>query len=362
MENSNFQLKSFWERPEGTAGMIFLTLLLGIPVVMFWGAILPWVVQMLQNTLTAIFLATGVAGLLYIGFNRRFRTLVSYLFKSAMRAVTGIFIEIDPIGIMKSYISEGSDKLEKIREQKSSLAGGLRSLDDEMSRNTQDITQSLAEAKAAREAVGKKITAEDAERVISLAARQIDRLESMNTELKPLRDNMEALLRVTADMERQAEFVLNDLAQEVKVEERKRKAMTSGKSALRAAQSILQGNDAAKELYDEALEATRDRYARAMGEIDLFVDETRDIATMVNLRDAVAVEKVNARIDAMLSSMETKVDTAIMPKGSEMKQIKAASADPRQALDLSRLDAIPVSQEKRGGREKYGRVFDDTDK
>ncbi|OHB03071.1 MAG: hypothetical protein A3B14_00200 [Candidatus Zambryskibacteria bacterium RIFCSPLOWO2_01_FULL_45_21] len=353
------QIKSFWERPEGSTGMVFLALLIGIPVVWLWGSIVPWVVTMLQNTLTAMMLAASAAGAVFLVSNRRVRTLVSYLFKSAMRTVTGFFVEIDPIGIMKNYISDLKGKFRNIREQKSKLSGEIRSLVEELERNAKEISDQLMQAKAAK---GRMSPAE-VERVVGLSSRQIDRLEAMNSELRPLRDNMEALLRVTADMERQAEFVLEDLSQEVEVEERKRKAMKSGRSALRSARAILQGDDVAKELYDEALEATRDHYARIMGEIDMFVDETRGIASMVNLRDAVAVEKVNARIDAMLSSMEGKANAAILPQGQEVKLIMAASVDPLQKLDLDRPQDIPVSQESRNRPgQRYRRLFEDGEK
>ena len=54
--NLGQDLKSFWSRPEGKTGMIFIGLA-AAAVVYGWGTIVPFIVSMLADTLHMIYLA-----------------------------------------------------------------------------------------------------------------------------------------------------------------------------------------------------------------------------------------------------------------------------------------------------------------
>ena len=51
------------------------------------------------------------------------RNLVWYMYKSVMRWITGIFVQIDPIGILKSYIDDLRSNLGKMNSQIAALKG-----------------------------------------------------------------------------------------------------------------------------------------------------------------------------------------------------------------------------------------------
>src|SRR5690242_16026027 len=88
-------VKSFWERPEGKTGMLFLGVLAFALFVVFGNTVLPFVIAALQNTIHAAILLGVVLGAVTLIMNDKFRFLVSNVFKSAMRAVTGLFVTID---------------------------------------------------------------------------------------------------------------------------------------------------------------------------------------------------------------------------------------------------------------------------
>ncbi len=84
---------------------------------------MPYLITLLENTLYAAGLFIGVGALLYVLLDPKFRTLIWYIYKSIMRSVTGMFVQIDPIGILESYIDSLKDNLHKMDKQIGALRG-----------------------------------------------------------------------------------------------------------------------------------------------------------------------------------------------------------------------------------------------
>ena len=94
-------LKNFWQRPEGTAGKVVLVL--GAAAVAYgFVQILPFLIAAATDTLHLAALIGAILVFLFIVTDKRVRTLASLMFQSVMRYLTGLFIELDPIGILKS--------------------------------------------------------------------------------------------------------------------------------------------------------------------------------------------------------------------------------------------------------------------
>jgi len=91
----NFKPKSFWEKPEGTAGMAVGVVTAGAALMGLY-QILPWLITLTKNMLTLGLELMALAGLIYVVADSRFRNLLSFGYKSAIRFMTGIFIQIDP--------------------------------------------------------------------------------------------------------------------------------------------------------------------------------------------------------------------------------------------------------------------------
>ncbi len=120
--NTEFKPKSFWQKPEGTTGALFLAAIiggLGFLLFKFSAAIL----AMLSNTIGIVALLAVLGLIIYMVLDPKWRTLVSYMYKSVMRWITGVFVTIDPIGILKNYISDLQDNLQKMGTQIGNLKG-----------------------------------------------------------------------------------------------------------------------------------------------------------------------------------------------------------------------------------------------
>ena len=113
---SEFKPKSFWQRPEGITGLIFLSALVvggGLLLAKYIGAL----VLFASNTLNLAILLLALGAIIYMVLDPKMRALVSYMYKSVMRAITGIFVQIDPIGILKSYVDDLKSSLGKMNRQ-----------------------------------------------------------------------------------------------------------------------------------------------------------------------------------------------------------------------------------------------------
>lgn len=332
----DFKPKSFWARPEGTTGMLIVALLL------FAGAlglytILPFLITLLQNTLHAAALFGACAAIFYVVTNRRLRTLVSYGFKSLMRALTGILITIDPIGILKNYIRDLNDNLEDMSRQLGRLKGEITRLKRTIETNEEQAKENLALAAEAKKRAGK----EGMKAQVYLQTRQAGRLQKSNVTLQSLYTKMEVLYRLLRKMYENSQILLQDMEGEVDVKEREYNAMKAGYSAFRSAYSIIKGDPDKRALFEQTMEYLTDDYGRKMGEIEHFMDISRGFLDSIDLQNQVFDEKALA----MLTEWEQKTDSVLL--GDEKQQLIAKAYDPE---DVINLDASAEVKQKDKGK------------
>jgi hypothetical protein len=174
--------KNFWERPEGVTGGLFMTaILLGGGYLLYKA--LPTLITLAQNTLYLAGLLAALAAVVYVVLDPKMRNLVWYAYKSIMRWITGIFVQIDPIGILKSYIEDLKDNLSKMNQQISKLKGQMYKLNEMIKQNQRTIQSNLSLAGKAKE-TGK-------EALMVLQARKAGRLQESNMKLEDLYKRME---------------------------------------------------------------------------------------------------------------------------------------------------------------------------
>jgi hypothetical protein len=131
MSQSNFPSlpegkKSFWQRPEGVTGTVVLGgLLIGGGVLLYKA--LPYLITLASNMLYLTGMLLVLGAIVYMVLDPRMRNLIGNIYKSLMRWVTGIFVNLDPIGILKNYIDTLSNSLAKMSEQIGVLKGQIKS-------------------------------------------------------------------------------------------------------------------------------------------------------------------------------------------------------------------------------------------
>jgi hypothetical protein len=282
--------KSFLERPEGKVGV---TLSLALVAAAGYGAYLalPILITLVTNVLYLGALCALLGGALYLCLDGRFRAFASYAYRAFWRWLVGIVIEIDPIGIMKSHISELGAKLLAMREQLGALRGQIRHIERVMQENTAQRDGAMQFALTARDAPEHAAAGR-------IQARHAVKLEESNENLAGMKLQLEALFRVLKKLYDASEMVLSDMQSTVDIKSRERASMRAAYSVYRSAFAILQGESSGREMYDRALEFLNEDYSQKLGEIEMFMDFSDGLIKGADLQklsyDAQATQKLDA--------------------------------------------------------------------
>ncbi|MCY7330087.1 MAG: PspA/IM30 family protein [Saprospiraceae bacterium] len=332
------QPKTFWQRPEGVAGGIFLVGILGAAAYF----LVPILATIVWSTVNLAIGLGVLAAIIFMVLDPKMRNLIWYMYKSVMRSITGMFVQIDPIGILKSYIEDLKDSLGKMNTQISSLKGQMYKLAEMIKQNQRDIQNNLGMANKANE-VGR-------DSIMVLKARKAGRLQESNLKLDDLYKRMEILYRVLTKMYENSEIMLEDLSDQVVVKEQEYKAIKASHSAMRSAQSILTGNSDKKYMYDMALEAMANDVGQKVGEMERFMDMSKNFMDSIDLQNGVFEE------EGMQLLEKWEKEGASMLLGNDKGKIIAKANSTNDILDLNAPVATP-SKVERGGNQ-YDSFFD----
>lgn len=315
------QFKKFWEKPEGTLGMV-VAILLGLAAIFGLSAILPFIIGLLANTIFAGVLFAIVAAIVYVISDKKFRTLFGYMYKNAMRTVTDWAIDKDPIGMLKSYVDDLKNNLETMDGHIRSLKGQIRQLGNVIEDNDKNLKDNLNIADVARKK-GIRTT-------FVLKAREAGRLRESNLTLQTLYQKMEYLYRVLRKVYEATEVTLKDLESEIDVKTREYNAMRSGHSALKNAMSILRGQGTGKEIYDRAMEKLVEDFGQRAGEMEDLLEVSKSFIESVDLKNGVYEEDAIK----MFEEWEKKADSMLISP-ADKALLKDISDDPNEILDFN---------------------------
>ncbi len=281
MEN-NYNPKSFWEKPEGKTGMAVLALGGAAGLYGLW-KVLPYLISIAENTLYLGMLLAAIGIILYMAFDPKVRNLISYMYKSFMRWITGLFIQIDPIGILKSYVQDLKNNLRKMNRQIANLKGQMRKLKAIMDENKANINNNLKLANQAKKS--------DKKNIMILKSRKAGRLKESNLKLDELYKKMEILYRVLFKMYENSAILIEDVEDQVQVKEQERKAILASHSAMKSAMNIINGNADKKQMFDQALEHIADDVSMKIGEMERFMEMSSNFMDSVDLQNGVFEEE-----------------------------------------------------------------------
>lgn len=333
--------KNFWQRPEGVTGALFMGgIILGGGYLLYTsiGAILAFAQSLLG--LAVVLMALGA--IIYMILDPKMRNLVWYMYKSVMRFFTGLFVQIDPIGILKSYIEDLQGNLGKMNKQIAQLRGQMHKLKEIIITNQKEIQTSLNIASRAKDA--------NKDAMMILKSRKAGRLKDSNLKLEDLYKKMEILYRVLAKMYENSEIMLEDLKDQVNVKEQEYKAIRASHSAMRSAMDIISGNNDKKYMYDMALEAMADDVSQKIGEMERFMDMSSTFMDSVDLQNGIFEEEGMA----MLERWE-KEGVSLLLGGEKNTLINKANTQ-GEVLDLNAPAPKPVRNESH--INQYDKLFD----
>jgi phage shock protein A len=282
MSTTNSNSKSFWSKPEGKTGGIFLIAMMALAgwAIFTFGTALATFAGWIVGKVVLI----GVLGLIiYAAIDPKTRALVSYMYQSMMRKITGLFITIDPVGILKNYISDLEGNLRKMGKRIGDLKGQARKLKTMVSENNKEIEKNIIIAKKAKEQGNQK--------AMLLSTRKAARLKDTNGKYIALHSKISVLYKVLTKMYSNSEILLEDTKDQVRVKEQERKAIRASHSAMKSAMSVIKGDPDKRAMFDQAMEHMADDVANKIGEMEQFMEMSSDFMDSIDLQNGVFEEK-----------------------------------------------------------------------
>ncbi len=333
--------KSFWSRPEGVTGMIFLTaILVGGGYVLYQA--LPALITLTSNVLYLSVMLLVLAAIIYMVLDPRMRNMVFYMYKSAMRWITGLFVQLDPIGVLKTYVEELEGNLQKMSQQIGKLRGQMHKLNEVIFNNKKDIAANLQLAGKAK--------ASNKTNVMILKSRKAGRLKESNMRLEDLYKKMEVLFRVLTKMYENSEILKEDIKDQVNIKEQERAAIRASHSAMQSAMSVMSGDPDKRAMFDAAMEAITEDVGKKVGEMERFMEMSSSFMDSVDLQNGIFEEEGLA----MLEKWEKEGESLLL--GTEKSDLLLKAEDEKDVLDLESPIKKPIRQSSH--KNQYDSFFD----
>ena len=257
--------RTFWQRPEGKVGVgIVGAIALGLAY--GFVQLLPTLIQIAENTLYLAGLVGTMVFLYCLVFVwDRPRTLLFYGLQMISRWITGNFVELDPVAILKSFVRQMEKRREVIRDRLGRIVGVRRMVEAKIARSEKERQDALRLAKAAQGSGDEDGLNAHAE-IAARRARDIEEYRSMQEQVQSIEKLLQRVLRRADYHIQTAEDEANQLAD-------KHTITGAVQAATSAAQGIFGDTDLA-EVRDMAAERIRDDYEKRLGELQSLIDLT----------------------------------------------------------------------------------------
>lgn len=329
------KMKSFWEKPEGKTGMVFMAALIGGAGVLLY-KLLPYLITLAQNTIHLAILVGIILAAGYIIMDPKFRATVWYLYRTGMKKLTGLIIEIDPIAILKTYLRSLYDNLQDMNKQIGSLKGQIKNLTQIISDNEAQIRNNMALAQEAKK------QAKNAA-LVTIKTRKAGRLNDSNMTYKTLLTKMEVIYRVLSKMYDNCSILYEDTQDQIKQKEIEWNVIRTSYKAIKAAMNVINGNTDKKEIFEQTLEYMATDLGNKIGEMERFMEVSQGFMDGIDLQNGVFEEKGLE----MLEKWEKDADSLIL--GDDKGTILKDSYDDSNVLNV---DSIPTK-----GKNEYSDIF-----
>ncbi len=297
--------KSFWQRPEGKVGALFAALLGGAAI---WGLslALPFLLTLTANILALGLIGLALAALLYMILDDKLRTLVFYVYRMAMRGLTGFFIKIDPISILKTYKERIGKKLAEMEKSLAALYAELTKLRKKIKQNNDELERAVALAKEADRQQQKIAYGEQLERV-GLLRQSNERLSPLEKQISEAFQTVKKLFEISQSKARNIDFRIDHAESELG-------AARGARNVLRGAMSILRGSED-DQIADQTFDAIENECAMSLAELETFMDASSTIINSYDLEKGVMqqnglklIDEWNKKADVLLGAEGLQTD------------------------------------------------------
>ena len=257
--------------------------------VYYWGLILPFLVDIIFNTVKLGFGLGALFVLFLLATNKRIKAGLWYLGQRIFRTAASLFVNTDPIGIMEDYISNTEKEARNMENEVGHIEGANELVKRKMDANRAQMQEYLALADSALRQ-GEK---DNADSYASRAAQ----LEDYNRRLQPMATTtanvtlvMRQILKAALRQIDNSKFKVSLLKDEYELVKR-----TS--SGMRAAMNILRGDPDKKYFFDLATDRVAQDMAQQLGHIKQAMRYSQEFVKEMDIQKGVMSEKGQRLLD-----------------------------------------------------------------
>ncbi|MFA5067524.1 MAG: hypothetical protein WC466_05735 [Candidatus Izemoplasmatales bacterium] len=274
-------VKRFFDRPEGKVGKFFLFLMaIGGAIGLY--KLLPYIIILLTNTLHAMLLIGAIISIIFIVTNKKVQTLASFAFKMIMRYITGVFVELNPIEIIKIHIENLEKNHLKMNDHIIKLSGEINLLERRIGSNKKDIEQSLKIASSAKE--------QQIKGQAWVEARKAGRRRDGTIKLSELHSKIMKINNVLRKMYEVSGYVIEDLKDDVEQKQIEYRTIKRAHAALVSSMSIINGDPNERAMFELALEKMEEDVSYKLGAMDRFMDLSEGLVQNIDIEQGIFAE------------------------------------------------------------------------
>lgn len=274
---------SFWDKPEGTTGMIVgLAMLGGIG----WAAyeIMPYIADLMKNTFYAALFFVLTAALAYVALEGSMRRALVLKYQLLMEALTYSIIKKDPAGTLRVTQKLARKRLEKIESARNGVSGQVQALKQTLDGFKKEADQYLDEARHLQTHNGSQADIED-------RAMKLQTLNEAYAELEPEYKVTKAWLDKLTEARVNLVRIDENTAFRIKIATIKFNASQQGRSAWRLVKAAFVGSDEIEGLQNTAFDYMAEDYSNCIGEIDALMQDSQAFLSAGSLKTAVRTDK-----------------------------------------------------------------------
>jgi hypothetical protein len=314
LTKKTMEKKSLWELPGGNLGMVVTALLIGGGLIGLY-RILPYLIELAENTLYFSLMLGALAGIIFLVTNKQVRQTVKIGFFMIMRKITGWVVEIDPIAIVERRIIDMKKKIQEIAKIMGELKGHIRNGESDLEKSKKEWENTIQRAQVL-EKQG------DVNGAVVQKRQTVRLKEDCELQIKNLGDSKK-WYEVLCKIEKMAQYTVEDTENEVEMRKKQFERIKKQHKAFKSVMSIIQGDPDEMAIFNQAMDFMALDMDKKLGEMEHIILNAGGLLSEFDANNGVAslkAQEIFAKydqlgIDGILNSFIT------LPSGEESKQI-----------------------------------------
>jgi hypothetical protein len=309
------QVKSFWQRPEGTTGKILVGLMIALASVGFIHFnVMGILAQLAADTFKLMISLCGIAFVGMVVTAKRPRTLLFYALQSLSRAITRNFVEIDPVGILRAFVKDMETKRQTVKKATESMMMVRQKATQQRNLKEKEMMDALKLAEAAQQIGNVEKFKETTER----AGRRQARIGQLDENITFANDSIQTLQRV----DRVIEYHINNATDEADDLESDNELAIQMLAASHAANEAL-GDSDKLDVRDMARDVIIDKTAKAKASVEALMENTRSMQGDMDLNNIALMQDGMRKLQQLREGVGKEEQAALLSGGKKPLQATA---------------------------------------